>query len=80
MTKKRAQEAGQENCIRTLRLMSGNQGLTEMPHYDTLNYYLEKLSPECLSELRKKMVVIQGDALYATKPMMQLCRVEYHWE
>ena len=46
-----------ENCIRTLRLMSGNQELNEMPHYDTLNYYLEKLSPECLSELRKKMVV-----------------------
>lgn len=45
-----------ENCIDTLRLMSGNQRLEEMPHYDTLNYYLEKLSPECLSELRKKMV------------------------
>ena len=28
-----------------------------MPHYDTLNYYLEKLSPDCLSDLRKKMVV-----------------------
>ena len=47
----------QENCINTLRLMSGNKRLEEMPHYDTLNYYLEKLSPECLSELRKKMVV-----------------------
>lgn len=46
-----------ENCIRTLSLMSGNQELNEMPHYDTLNYYLEKLSPECLSGLRKKMVV-----------------------
>ena len=46
-----------ENCIRTLSLMSGNQELEEMPHYDTLNYYLERLSPECLSELRKKMVV-----------------------
>ena len=46
-----------ENCIHTLSLMSGNQKLEEMPHYDTLNYYLEKLSPECLSELRKKMVV-----------------------
>ncbi|MGN0350698.1 MAG: transposase family protein [Roseburia sp.] len=47
----------EENCIRTLRFMSGNRRLSEMPHYDTLNYYLEKLSPECLSELRKKMVV-----------------------
>ena len=46
-----------ENCIRTLRLMSGNQKLNEMPHYDTLNYYLERLSPECLSGLRKKMAV-----------------------
>lgn len=46
----------QETCIDTLRLMSGNQKLEEMPHYDTLNYYLEKLSPDCLSELRKKMI------------------------
>ena len=45
-----------ETCIDTLRLMSGNQRLEEMPHYDTLNYYLEKLSPECLSDLRGKMV------------------------
>lgn len=46
----------QDTCIETLRLMSGNQRLNEMPHYDTLNYYLERLSPECLSNLRKKMV------------------------
>lgn len=45
-----------ENCIHTLSLMSGNTRLNEMPHYDTLNYYLERLSPECLSDLRKKMV------------------------
>lgn len=45
-----------ETCIDTLRLMSGNRNLNEMPHYDTLNYYLEKLSPECLAGLRKKMV------------------------
>ncbi|MDO5539217.1 MAG: hypothetical protein Q4F83_03985, partial [Eubacteriales bacterium] len=37
-----------ETCIDTLRLISGNRNLSEMPHYDTLNYYLEKLSPECL--------------------------------
>ena len=42
-----------ETCIDTLRLMSGNRELTEMPHYDTLNYYLEKLSPDCLSDLKK---------------------------
>ena len=45
-----------ETFIDTLRIMSGNHKLNEMPHYDTLNYYLEKLSPECLSGLRKKMV------------------------
>ena len=46
----------EETCIATLRILSGNRSLEEMPHYDTLNYYLEKLSPENLSELRKKMV------------------------
>lgn len=25
-------------------------------------------------------VCIQGDALYATEPMMKLCREKYHWE
>ena len=44
-----------ETCIDTLRILSGNQKLEEMPHYDTLNYYLERLSPECLSGVRKKM-------------------------
>lgn len=46
----------EETCIETLRIMSGNRHLEEMPHYDTLNYYLEKLSSECLSDLRKRMV------------------------
>lgn len=27
-----------------------------MPHADTLNYYLECLSPSCLSQLRKKLI------------------------
>lgn len=45
-----------ENCIDTLRILSGHQALEEMPHYDTLNNYLERLPPECLSELRQKMV------------------------
>ena len=45
-----------ETCIDTLRILSGHQALEEMPHYDTLNYYLERLSPECFSELRRKMV------------------------
>ena len=46
----------EENCIDTLRIMSGNRNLEEMPHYDTLNYYLERLSPECLAGVRRKMV------------------------
>lgn len=40
-----------EICIDTLRILSGHQTLKEMPHYDMLNYYLERLS-----ELRRKMV------------------------
>ena len=43
-------------CIRTLGIFSGNRELKEMPHGDSLNYYLEKLSPECLVELRRKMM------------------------
>ena len=46
----------EENCIRTLSILSGNDELDEMPHSDTLNYYLSKLSPNCLQSLRDKMV------------------------
>lgn len=45
-----------DNCIDTLRIMSGRQRLDKMPHYDTLNDYLEKLSPDCPADIRKKMV------------------------
>ena len=43
-------------CIRTLGILSGNTNLMEIPHSDSLNNYLKKLSPECLAELRKKMI------------------------
>ena len=43
-------------CIRTLGIFSGNKFLKEMPHSDSLNHYLKKLSPECLAELRRKMI------------------------
>ena len=33
----------EETCIDTMRILSGNKELEEMPHYDTLNYYLERL-------------------------------------
>lgn len=46
----------EEICIDTFRILSGDKNLDEMPHYDTLNYYLERLSPTCLSDLRKKMI------------------------
>lgn len=46
----------EENCIDTLRILSGDERLEEMPHSDTLNYYLEKLSPKCLADIRKQMV------------------------
>ena len=66
-----------ENCIRTLSLMSGNTGLNEMPHYDTLNYYLERLSPECLSGVRKKMVVslIRGKQFHKNRLLGKHWRV-----
>lgn len=46
----------EETCIDTLRYLSGDKDLSEMPHCDTLNYYLEMLPPEELSEVRRKMV------------------------
>ena len=46
----------EEECINTLRILSGDERLEEMPHKDSLNYYLMKLSPECLAGLRKKMI------------------------
>lgn len=50
------EQFNEENCIDTLRILSGDEKLEEMPHCDTLNYYLEKLSPKCLADVRKHMV------------------------
>lgn len=65
------------NCIDTLRILSGHQQLEEMPHYDTLNYYLEKLSPDCLSNLRKKMVtgLIRGKQFHKNRLLGKYWRV-----
>ena len=41
------EQSNEEECIRTLRLLSRDQSLEEMPHCDTLKYYLEKLSLAC---------------------------------
>ena len=46
----------EQECIRTLSILSRDGGLEEMPHSDTLNCCLSKLSPECLSAFRRKMV------------------------
>lgn len=67
----------EETCIDTMRILSGNKKLEEMPHYDTLNYYLERLSPECLSELRKQMVnsLIRGKQFYNNRLLGKYWRV-----
>lgn len=64
-------------CIETLGKFSGHKGLKEMPHYDTLNYYLERLSCECLSELRRKMVLslIRGKQFYKGRLLNRYWRV-----
>ena len=46
----------EENCIDTLSFSAGDEGLEELPDFTTLNNYLERLSPCCLSDLRRKMV------------------------
>lgn len=45
----------EETCIDTLSFITEDKSLEEMPDFTTLNNYLEKLSPDCLSDLRKKM-------------------------
>lgn len=67
----------EEICVHTLKLLSGNEGLEEVPHYDTLNYYLERLSPKCLSELRKKMVtsLLRGKQFYRERLLGKYWRV-----
>ena len=59
----------EDTCIDTLRILSGDHGLSEMPHADTLNYYLERLSPKCLADVRKKMVksLIRKKSFYRAK-------------
>lgn len=50
------QNFNEEECIKTLAYMSGHKELKEMPHKDSLNYYLERLSDDNLSKLRTKMI------------------------
>lgn len=50
------EQFNEENYIDTLSILSGDSNLTEMPHSDTLNYYLEKLSPECLRDVSEHMI------------------------
>ena len=45
-----------ENCINTLREMSGNRHLREMPHRDTLNRYLSMLPAGELAGVRDGML------------------------
>lgn len=67
----------EEECINTLRILSGNSELAEMPHKDSLNYYLEKLSPSCLSGIRKKMIksLIRNKSFYRHKLLGKYWRV-----
>lgn len=67
----------EQQCIDTLRLLSGDRELMEMPHADTLNYYLERLSPECLADVRKKMVksLIRKKSFYRSRLLGKYWRV-----
>ncbi len=67
----------EDTCIETLGKLSGDSRLKEMPHYDTLNYYLEKLSPSCLSDIRKKMVksLLRGKQFYRYRLLGKYFRV-----
>lgn len=64
-------------CIDTLAWMSGDRNLKEMPHYDTLNYYLERLSPQCLAGLRVKMLasLIRSKQFYRNRLLGKYWRI-----
>lgn len=67
----------EERCIDTLRYLSGDKKLEEMPHYDTLNYYLEMLPPEELSGVRRKMLagLIRRKQFYKNRLLGRYWRV-----
>lgn len=65
----------EEECIGALRILSGNERLEKMPHKDSLNYYLEKLFPECLAGLRKKMIA----KLIRNKTFHNHCLCRKYW-
>lgn len=68
----------EETCIHTLKIQSGNQELVEMPHYDSLNHYLERLSLQELSGLRRKMVktLLRGKQFYRGRLLGKYRRVD----
>ena len=65
----------EEACIGTLSFSSGNEGLEELPDFTTLNNYLERLSPGCLSDLRRKMV----KGLIRSKAFLKNRLLGRHW-
>ena len=67
----------EETCITTLSQMSEDRNLKEMPHYDMLNYYLERLSPQCLPGLRAKMMasLIRSKQFYRNRLFGKYWRV-----
>ena len=62
-------------CIDTLSFISGDEALEELPDFTTLNNYLEKLSPDCLSDLRRKMV----KGLLRSKAFLKNRLLGKHW-
>lgn len=67
----------EETCIQTLALFSENRHLDEMPHKDSLNYYLSLQSPEELSGIREKMIkkLIRSKQFNRAKLLNQYWRV-----
>ena len=67
----------EDACAHTLSVLSGHEGLSEVPHGDTLNRYLERLPPECLSALRRKMVrcLLRGKNFHKSRLLGKYWRV-----
>lgn len=71
------EQFNEDACIRTLGILSGNTDAVEIPHSDSLNNYLKKLSPDCLAELRKKMIknLLRMKTFYGNRLMGKYWRI-----
>ena len=68
------EQFNEENCIDTLRILSGDKNLAEMPHSDTLNFYMIRLlwsqDVDNFPEMMAEMLLTQKSQLFGRDGVM----------